>query len=531
MNSFSFFLLLSLQCLTSGPVKQANQLQIPESRYIVQIADERYDDFVEQLADMSFTLTRLHPGADLYRFRLQANADIDLGKMLTSGIINGWQHDRPVIPRNTPDDPLFPEQWDMMRIGMEEAWDQTTGGVTINGDTIVVAILDTGYDLDHEDLSTNYWHNSGEIPGDLIDNDQNGYVDDYLGLNIQTGDDMHEADLHGTAVAGIIGAVGGNGKGVAGVNWHVKLLLISGIRNESDIIEGYMYIKELRETYNGSGGSEGAFVVVANLSVGIDNAFPADHMMWCNQYEAMGSAGILGVCATTNTNSDVDMFGDMPTTCPSNFMISVTNTGKDDNKLMFAGFGKTHIDLGAPGTPTLTTELANGYKDFIGTSAAAPHVAGSVALLYAIACHDIADLATTEPDIVALQMRNLVLDFTQPVSALMPLTVSGGRLSVKNAVDAVDMLCGNTGGELGIVEITPNPFTEFGTVVYRIPTISAHEVLIYDSAGRLLRKEHPKAVIPGLQTFTITNSSFPPGVYHFTVRQGGSQVTRSFMIF
>jgi hypothetical protein len=142
-----------------------------------------------------------------------------------------------------------------------------------------------------------------------------------------------------------------------------------------------MYIRALRNKYNTTGGSEGAFIVAANLSAGIDNALPADHAMWCAQYESLGSAGILGICATTNSNSDVDMFGDMPTTCPSDYLIAVTNTGMDDQKKMFAGYGKMHIDLGAPGTPSYSTHLGHDYGEFIGTSAAAPQVSGSVGIL------------------------------------------------------------------------------------------------------------------------------------------------------
>jgi hypothetical protein len=413
---------------------------------------------------------------------------------------------------------------------MPAVWDRTTGGVTVNGDTIVVAILDVGYQADHEDLVNNIWHNRAEIPNDNIDNDLNGYVDDYTGLNLQTGDDVHEVNFHGTAVAGIIGAEGDNGRGIAGVNWHVKLLLVSGIDKESDIIEGYMYIRALRNKYNTSGGTSGAFIVATNLSAGIDNALPADHAMWCAQYESLGNVGILGICATTNTNSDVDMFGDMPTTCPGEYLLAVTNTGMDDQKLMFAGYGKTHIDLGAPGTPTHAPHLGHGYKDFIGTSAAAPHVAGAVAILYAMACDDLTGLALTQPATVARQMKSLILGHSDPIAGLLPLTVTGGRLNVLNAVNAVDSLCGNTGGELMVLQITPNPVVDEAIAEYRIPRITTHEVLIYDATGRLILHERPTISGPGLQYFKIKAGRMVPGVYHFTVRQDKRQETISFLV-
>jgi len=531
MNSISFYLLMGLQFWMGGPSTVPHVESSPGSAYIVEIPDGQFERIREALSDNPYVLDRIHPTSNLYRLELPGTKSaVLLEQLRNADLLTRWQHDRNVHPRNIPNDPLFPEQWDMMRIGMEEAWDRVTGGVTVNGDTIVVAILDTGFDTDHEDLISNLWHNQGEIPGDFIDNDQNGYIDDFLGLNTQTGDDQHEEDVHGTAVAGIIGAEGGNGKGVAGVNWHVKLMLISGIRKESDIIEGYMYIKALRDRYNASGGSEGALVVATNLSVGIDNALPADHMLWCDQYESLGNSGILGVCATTNTNSDVDMFGDMPTTCASDFMVAVTNTGMNDEKLMFAGYGKIHVDLGAPGTPTMTTAAAGGYDEFIGTSAATPHVAGAIALLYAVACNDIIALTTTEPDAVARQMKNLVLDFTDPIAGLQALTVSGGRLNVLNAVAAADALCGNTGGDLEIIDISPNPARSIAVIAYRIPSISTHEVLIFDSIGRLVLHEQPNVSAPGIQIFTLTRGHLAAGVYHFTLRQGKTQVTKSFVV-
>src|SRR5688500_2800577 len=128
-----------------------------------------------------------------------------------------------------PNDPTYINQADMKLIGMPKAWDITTGGVTADGDTIVVALIDTGFEPDHSDLKDNIWKNKDEIPNDNIDNDNNGYTDDYIGINLQTGTDDHvPLNNHGTAVAGVVGARGNNGVGIAGVNWKVKLMLISG---------------------------------------------------------------------------------------------------------------------------------------------------------------------------------------------------------------------------------------------------------------------------------------------------------------
>ncbi len=291
-----------------------------------------------------------------------------------------------------------------------------------------------------------------------------------------------------------------------------------------------MYAKALRDKYRSTNGTAGAFVVVTSLSAGIDNALPEDHPMWCEQYDMLGNSGILSVCATTNSNSDVDMFGDMPTTCPSEYMIAVTNTGMDDQKLLFAGYGVLNVDLGAPGTPTLTTNVANGYNNFDGTSAAAPHVSGAVALLYAAACSDVLSLAHTDPSALALQMEDLVLENTDPVNSLATQTVSGGRLNVAHAIEALDNLCGNTGGDLAINSISPNPVTDEATVEYHIPELVEYEIDVYDSAGRLLLRDNPTTILPGVQTYALSVNSLPPGVYFFSIRQGKATATKSFLV-
>src|SRR5688572_12616147 len=209
------------------------------------------------------------------------------------------QEDRRIEWRDTePNDPAYINQSDMELIGMPEAWDIARGGVTSKGDTIVVAIIDNGFEPNHIDLRDNIWKNREEIPNDDIDNDLNGYTDDYVGVNIATGDDQHPpGNHHGTSVAGIIGARGNNGTGISGVNWNVKMMLVSGANFESELIEAYEYVLDFRKKYNQTNGAEGAFVVVTNLSGGINNAWADDHPLWCNMYDQLGEEGVLSVTA------------------------------------------------------------------------------------------------------------------------------------------------------------------------------------------------------------------------------------------
>ena len=333
--------------------------------------------------------------------------------------------DRPITWRDLqPNDPAYINQSDMNLIGMTRAWDVTTGGLTTLGDTIVVAVVDDGFQTNHEDLATNIWINRGEIPNDGVDNDDNGYTDDFRGLNIGTGNDQHAVLSHGTSVCGIIGAVGNNGKGVAGANWNIKLMLLSGADFESDLIDCYNYALDMRQKYKASNGAEGAFVVVTNMSGGVDGAWAQDHPLWCGMYDALGSEGILSVCAAPNQPISVDTQGDMPTTCPSPYMIAVTNVDASDQLVETAGFGPVSIDLGAPGHGTVTTATTNQYKMFPGTSSSTPHVTGVIALMYSTPCTEFLFELKSNPSALATQIRDIILNTGKLNNTLSEITVT-----------------------------------------------------------------------------------------------------------
>ncbi|MEO5673966.1 MAG: S8/S53 family peptidase [Chitinophagales bacterium] len=351
-----------------------------------------------------------------------------------------------VEDRNMPDDTLFPQQWNMLNIGQTggtsgsdvratSAWDLATGGVTASGDTIVIAIIDQGYDLTHPDL--HYWKNYKEIPGDEIDNDNNGYTDDYDGWNAIDGTGNIPSDPHGTHVSGIAGARGNNLIGVTGVNWNVQIMPVKGNSGiESIVIEGYGYALEMRALFNSTNGSEGAFVVSANSSFGIDYGQPSAYPLWCAMYDSMGKYGILHATATANANSNIDVVGDMPTACPSDYMISVTNTTSADKKNTSAAYGANTIDLGAPGTGILSTfpVTQGSYGSLSGCSMSSPHVAGAVALLFSLPCIGLANDYKNDPAGTALRIKGFILDGVDTIPDLTGNTVSGGRLNVYNSM-------------------------------------------------------------------------------------------------
>ncbi len=356
--------------------------------------------------------------------------------------------DREASWRITPDDPDFPSQWGLEVIEMMETWDITTGGKAPNGDDIVVAIFDDGYQLNHPDLLNNIWINTAEIDDNGIDDDMNGFIDDYYGWNATEDSDEHRVLSHGTAVAGIIGAVGNNNRQVAGINWDVKLMLTSGGRSNnvslSDIVKAYNYIYIQRKTYNETNGERGAYVVVTNYSGGAPDLFPEDFPSWCEIYDLLGQQGVLNVTSAPNTDTNVDIAGDLPSTCESEFLIVVTNTDRDDQKVRNAGFGGMSVDIGAPGEEIFTTGLNDNTDPFFsGASASAPHVAGVISLMYTIICDEPFERSKTDPSFVARTIRDAVFDGADFNESLTGITTTGGRLNAFNSIEIIDRTLGN----------------------------------------------------------------------------------------
>lgn len=354
------------------------------------------------------------------------------------------QKNRILKPRKKPNDPLFDWQWHHMNDGSsgglanadfdsDLAWDFATGGLTELGDTIVICIIDDGLEVSHEDLKPNLWYNHAEIPGNMTDDDQNGYIDDYQGWNSYTGNDQFSQGKHGTAVTGLAAARGNNGVGICGISWNVKIMFVAGGGDEANAIESYFYPLYARRKYNQSNGSEGAFVVATNASWGSDFGKPEDSPLWCAMYDSLGREGIINVASTTNQNLNVDVEGDLPTTCPSDYLISVTNLNDHNEKHPNAGYGKVSIDLGAYGESTYSTYINNSYRSFGGTSAAAPQVTGAVGLLYSMPCSNLAELAHTNPSKAALEVKEILLNSSKPNASLKDKCTSEGQLNLFNA--------------------------------------------------------------------------------------------------
>lgn len=463
---------------------------------------------------------------DIIQIITEADEDKGLEDWLEySPTVESWGYNYYVQKREEPNDEYFPLQWGLEMISAPDAWEITTGGFDKLGNEIVVAVLDDSYDLSHLELEGRIFFNEGEIPDDGIDNDNNGYIDDYQGWNTTDENDNHPlTDNHGTAVSGIIGAKSDNELGMAGINWQVKILPISGISTQAEVIGGYQYALNMRKRYNDSYGAEGAFVVATNYSAGIDNAFGTDPQFksWCDMYEAMGDVGILSAGATANKNVNVDEDGDMPTTCPSSFLISVTNMDMNDAKVSNAGYGLLNIDVGAPGKGTLTLDSDNGYdQNFGGTSAATPHVAGTIALLYSVPCSALANLAKESPRQAAELIRDAILEGSTSNSTLEGITTSGGRLDILGAIEYLQESCDDLTlpspkGELEIVKIN-REIPGSLLISYLTPDETPYNVLISDRIGRTIQHFEFTPPTLGRKEIKVEIPDLPTGIYFISI--------------
>lgn len=350
--------------------------------------------------------------------------------------------------RVVPNDPNYAgNQWNMNNIGQTggitdadidapEAWNIATGGVTADGDTIVVAVVDGGVQETHPDLAANMWKNYAELAGTPgVDDDGNGYIDDVEGWDASGNDNVVPSNGHATHCAGIVGAIGNNSTGVVGVNWNVKILNVRGSSGtESVVVLAYDYICSLRQLYNTSNGTLGAFVVATSNSFGVNYGQPIDYPIWCAMYDTMGVLGILSAGAGPNLNLNIDIDGDIPTTCPSNYMVAVTNTDANDAKANAAGYGTVHMDIGAPGTQINSTYTTSSYNTISGTSMATPHVAGAIGLYYSAACLEFIEDYKSNSGILAQQMKTYLLTGVDSISSMATTTYSQGRLNIYKGI-------------------------------------------------------------------------------------------------
>lgn len=298
-----------------------------------------------------------------------------------SGLVEYAQPNFIYYPRLIPDDALFGQLWGLQQIAAPEAWDITQGKPEI-----VVAVIDDGVQIDHPDLSGNIWINVDEVPGNNVDDDHNGYVDDVNGWDFLNNDNsvFHPGDYHGTHVAGTIAAVA-NSLGVVGVAPRVKIMPLKFIGpdggNTMDAIRAIEYA-----------AANGARVINASWGHACtDSTCQEDFAL----RDAIDRANLVFVAAAGNESKNNDLNPDSPSGLPSSKIISVAAVNSQGNLSSFSNYGATTVDVAAPGEDILST-----YPTTPDSVPAAVYVTDAVygpqAYYFAFALERVGDAATRQ---------------------------------------------------------------------------------------------------------------------------------------
>jgi len=512
--------------------------------FIIQISSDQQSSIVEELSKSmnldpdNISMRRIFED-DIFSLTLWPQHTIkksSIEQLLHSNSkIRQFQRNLKAEWRREPNDPEFSIQNNLKLIGLDEAWNFTTGGLSPSGHEIVVAVVDDGFDVDHEDISGSIWVNRAEIPDNQIDDDDNGYIDDVIGINTRNDSGVHERKSHGTSVMGIVGAKGDNNIGIAGVMWDVKILLVSNIQFSDDIIEGFDYIREQRQRFNESDGREGAYIVANNYSGGVPNAFEEDQPILCDIINRLGEQGVVTVVSAPNKDVDIDIIGDLPADCSSEYMVVVTNTTvEEDEKFAASGFGQISVDMGAPGRGVTSIKPGNTYEPFGGTSASAPHVAGAISLLYSLPCTYIDSLSMRDPAGAAIFMKDLILTNTDQKPSLQGVTSTGGRLNVIKPIIAARDLCFDIPAEI-VIKILPNPHIKGQPVIIDLltPFLGEHVISIYSMAGDLIHSQTLSAPVSGRASIRLPDQllSTHEGLFNVIVNTAEQMATSRFVIY
>jgi subtilisin family serine protease len=292
--------------------------------------------------------------------------------------------------------------------------------IGIGSPDVVIAVIDTGQVISHPDLFENLWTNDGEIPNNGIDDDDNGYIDDYFGFDFVNNTlDLTDKSPHGVHVSGTVAAIGDNNEGVTGVAWGAKIMSLKAgdpAFISTALLGAYNYMLDQL--------SKGVNIVVSNNSYG---GAARDGIVEI-AIQATTDAGILFVAASGNDGQDNDGIEHFPSGYANPLIISVGATDRSDLPAIFTNYGETTVDLHAPGVDIASTlRPQDGYYDYqSGTSMASPHVAGAIGVLAAI-----------NPDATAAQLKAYILQGVDVLDSLRNDSVTGGRLNLMGAIDAM----------------------------------------------------------------------------------------------
>lgn len=371
-----------------------------------------------------------------------------------------------VFALEKPNDPEYERLWGLNNTGQsggsndadidaEEAWNNEKGAFQI-----IVGVIDTGIDYNHEDLKQNMWRNPGEIPDNNADDDNNGYIDDYYGWDFFFDDnDPYDDNEHGTHVAGTIGAVGNNGKGVVGVNWNVSLMALKflddkGTGNTGDAIEAIIYASDM-----------GANILNNSWGGGGFSQAMKDAIIYAN------NKGVLFVAAAGNDRKDTDKDPNYPSNYDVENVISVAASTDKDKLAAFSNYGATTVDLAAPGESIYSTLPHSRYGNLSGTSMATPHVAGAAALVWAYYF----------PESNWRNVKYRLFGSVDYVFSLQNIVLLDGRLNVNNGLS--DIPFASIINKPLDTDNTDNPYDVSAAVIDNDTVVSAKIFYQYSGAA------------------------------------------------
>ena len=422
-----------------------------------------------------------------------------------------------------PNDPSFGRLWGLENVGQTggradadidaaAAWNLSTGSRGV-----VVGIIDTGVDYNHPDLRANMWRNPGEVAGNGVDDDRNGFVDDVYGYDFANNDaNPMDDNSHGTHVAGTIGATGNNGTGVTGVNWNTSIMALKFLRGNgsgytSDAVRALNYATMMRTRY-------GVNVRVTNNSWGGAGYSTA----LADAVAASASAGILFVAAAGNDGRNNDATANYPSSYTAANLLAVAATDANDNLASFSNFGAATVDLAAPGVSIYSIVPGSRYAAYSGTSMATPHVSGVAALAWAIA-----------PNATVAEVRSAILQGADRLASLQGKMVTGGRL---NAYNTLRLLAGGPRAPtIGALSVSPAAATLGATVTLTASGVSDPDGSVtgvsfyedtngsglWDTSDALLGTD--ATIVAGEASLALSTAGYAPGNHTLLARAVDNQ--------
>jgi len=389
----------------------------------------------------------------------------------------------------TPNDSSYSQLWAMPKISAPAAWD-----IRRDASSVIVAVIDTGVRYTHADLTANMWQNPGEIAGNGVDDDWNGYIDDIYGIDACNSDSNPVDDAgHGTHCAGTVGAVGNNSRGVVGAAWNVKIMTLkflsasgSGALSDAIICINYAVANGADLLSNSWGG--GPYSSSLNSAI-----------------TAAKNADIVFVAAAGNSSGDNDSTPTYPASYSQDNIVAVAATTSSDTLASFSCYGSASVDIGAPGVAIYSTSFKgdSSYESMDGTSMATPLVAGCLAILKA-----------QYPQDHYTRLINRLYDGGTAISALSGKVKTGKRVNLLGALQASTGLGAPTG-----VSATDGTFTNKVQVSWNSVSGASHYQVYRGSSA-----SDTKAALGGWQTATALDdtSAAVASNYYYWVRAATS---------